>query len=371
MYHHLLDKIKQEQPDWKGALVKNTLLFVCLLLEEKTVNLWKLKGSVGKVLGNTKTDCRSHYQRLKRWLRTSEKDKGLWVGLLKASVSLLTKKSKCLIIDGTSWQWGGKTYHFLTLSILYQGVSVPIFWLELSRLGISNQWHRKLLLRLSLKLFDLRGKILLADREYIGQDWFMALQKASIGFVIRLRAGNYQKQIEQGGKPIAKLEQKAKARLGRVVWQVFQWEKKTYTFVLLAYRSRAGKVELLRLITTLTPQKAIEYYQYRYRIEPMFRHLKSNGFDLESLYVKKAYKLQLIMAGLVLAYTLAIVYGLQKFKQTVKLKKHGSPQMSVFRWGLDLWQNHLSSFVLFLEQLASFFRLWRMSAKHALIHNVP
>jgi hypothetical protein len=96
---------------------------------------------------------------LKRWLRAGEKDKGLWVGLLNASVSLLTKKSKCLIIDGTGWQWGGKTYHFLTVSILYQGESVPIFWLELGRLGISNQWQRKLLIRLALKLFDLRGKV--------------------------------------------------------------------------------------------------------------------------------------------------------------------------------------------------------------------
>ncbi len=371
MYHHLLDKIKQAKPDWKESLLKNTLLFVCLLLEEKTMNLWKLKGSVGKVLGNTKTDCRSHYQRLKRWLRAGEKDKGLWVGLLKASVSLLTKKSKCLIIDGSSWQWGGKTYHFLTLSVLYQGVSVPIFWVELSRLGISSQWHRKLLLRVALKLFDLQGKVLLGDREYIGEQWFKALKKASIDFVIRLRAGNYQQEIEQRGKPVSKLEQKAKARMGRVVWQSFLLENEPYHFVLMAYRSRAGKVEFLRLITTLTPQKAMKYYSCRYRIEPMFRHLKSNGFDLESLHVKKAYKLQLLMAALVLAYTLAIVYGLQKFKQTVKPQKHGSPQISLFRWGLDLWQNHLPNFVLFLNQLAHFIKYWLKPNKYSLILNVP
>jgi hypothetical protein len=31
---------------------------------------------------------------------------------------------------------------------------------------------------------------------------------------------------------------------------------------------------------------------------------------------------------------LALVYGLKKFKQAVKCKKHGAPQMSLFRWGL-------------------------------------
>lgn len=191
MYPHLLDKVKKLHPEWKGALVKNTLLVVALLLEEKTVSLWKLKGSVGKLLGNTGTDSRSHYQRLKRWLRAGQGDKGLWVNLLRAAVSLLQKQAVCLILDGSSWKWGGKAYHFL--SVLYQGVSVPVWWLELGRLGISSQWHRKLLLRLAL----------------------------------------------------------------------------------------------------------------------------------------------------VLAYTLSVVYGLKKYRRAVKPKKHGSSEMSVFRWGLDQWQNHL------------------------------
>jgi hypothetical protein len=102
MYHHLLNKIKQEKPEWKVSLVKNTLLVVALLLEEKTVSLWKLKGSVGKLLGNTNTDSRSYYQRLKRWLREGKQGKGLWVQMLRAAVSLLSKESVCLILDGSS-----------------------------------------------------------------------------------------------------------------------------------------------------------------------------------------------------------------------------------------------------------------------------
>ncbi len=98
-------------------MVKNTLLVVALL-EEKKVNLRKLKGSVGNLLGNTDTDSRSHCQRLKRWLNVGVAQKRLWVVLLQASVSLLTKKSRCLIIHGTSWQTGSHTYHFLRLSVL-------------------------------------------------------------------------------------------------------------------------------------------------------------------------------------------------------------------------------------------------------------
>jgi len=371
MYHHLLNKVNEIEGEWKASAIKNTLLIVSLLLEEKSCNLWKLKGSVGKLLGNHSTDVRSHYQRLKRWLWSAEHNKGIWIEMLRAVVSLLKGKSKCLILDGSSWQWAGNTYHFLTLSVLYKGISIPVFWLELGRLGISSQWHRKKLLRLALVLFDLSGKVLLADREYVGSEWFTALKGAAMDFVIRLRNKNYEQQITQQGKPMDKLEKKARARMGRIVWQPFELDEQTYTFVLLSTKTRSGKVELLRLITSLSPAKAVEYYGYRYRIESMFRHLKSNGFDLESMHVEKAYKIRMLMAALVLAYCLAVIYGLKQYKRKVKCKKHGAPQISVFRWGLDKWQNHLQSFSHFLDKLATYFILWLKPNNNLFYPNVP
>lgn len=94
----------------------------------------------------------------------------------------------------------------------------------------------------------------------------------------------------------------------------------------------------------------------------MFKHLKPNGFDLESLLVQKNYKVQMMMAAVVLAYTLSVIY---------ELKKHGSAEMSVFRYGLDKWQNHLQSFVLFLEHLLTYTKLWLKSKKSLINLNVP
>lgn len=371
MKPHLLDEFKKIAPEWKTSWLKNTLLVVSLLLEQKTVNLWKLKGSVGKLLGNTETDPRSHYQRLKRWLCLGASNKLLWTGMLKAAAALLEKKSKLLIVDGSSWQWGGKTYHFLTLSVLYQGVSIPIWWQDLNKLGISNQWERKLLLRLALKFFKLKGKVLLGDREYIGSEWFYSLQQAGIGFVIRLRKGNYQKEIEHCGRKIEKLENKAKAKVGKLVWKRFILQGQAYYYALKAYRTRSGKIDYLRLISTLTPAQAMKNYGYRYRIETMFKHLKSNGFELEELHVQKEYKVQMMIAALVLAYSLAVVKGLKKFKRKIAIKKHGSPEISVFRYGLDLWQNHLQNFVLFLLHLLEYFRRCVSGENSSLIKNVP
>lgn len=168
MYTHLLNEFKESHPEWQTSLVKNTLLMVALLLDRHTVCLWKLKGSVGKFLGNTSTDSRSHYQRIKRWFSTSLAHKYVWLVLLQHSLSLLDKFSEVLILDGSSWQWGSKKYHFLTLSILYAGVAIPVYWIELAKLGISSQNQRKGLLKGVLKVAKLRGKVLVADREYIG-----------------------------------------------------------------------------------------------------------------------------------------------------------------------------------------------------------
>jgi hypothetical protein len=344
---------------------------VCLLLDEKTVNLWKLKGSVGKILGNTSTDSRSHYQRLKRWLWFGAANKSIWIGMLRASVSLLEKKSRYLILDGTSWKFSGKKYHFLTLSLLYQGVSIPVWWQDLAKLGISSQWQRKLLLRLAQKLFKLRGKILLADREYIGTEWFKSLHQVALDFVIRLRAKNFQQQLELKGRAVSQMENKAKGKLGSLVWKKFELDAYTYYYVLKAYKTQKGKIDYLRLITTLTPALAAESYAYRYRIESMFKHLKSNGFDLESLHVKQAYKVNMMMATLVLAYTLSVVEGLKKYKRRMGLKKHGSPEMSVFRFGLDLWQNNLRSFTVFIHKLETYLDDWLTSSLCQVKLNVP
>ena len=345
---------------------------VALILDRQTVCVWKLKGSVGKFIGNTQTDSRSHYQRIKRWFWTSVAQKYVWLVLLETSAGLLKKMSEVIIIDGTSWQWGGRTYHFLTLSVLYQGVAIPIWWIELARLGVSNQRQRKVLMNGALKVLKLTGKTLIGDREYIGSIWLKYLKTNGISFVIRLREKNYTEAINAMGRSIEKLERKAKTRVGRAFSKPFDLDGESYYFVITAYKDRNGKTDLLRLITTLADaNKAVELYKLRYRIESLFKHLKSNGFDLEALHLQSSGKIRLMMALVVLAYTLSIVYGLKGYKRKYPPLKHGSPAMSVFRVGIELWQNHLGSFALFLEKALEYFNRVFERKKHALIINVP
>lgn len=372
MYAHLLNKYKEIHPEWQDGILKNTLLMVALILDRQTVCLWKLKGSVGKFLGNTDTDSRSHYQRIKRWFWGCLEQKYVWIVLLETSAGLLKKMTEVVIIDGTSWQWGGQTYHFLTLSVLYKGVAIPIWWLELGRLGISNQKQRKVLLIGALKVLKLMGKTLIGDREYIGSLWLKYLKENGLSFVIRLRDNNYNDAINATGKTIEKLEKRAKKHLGKAFSKAFELNGEAYFFVLTAYKDRNGKIEILRLVTTLSyADKAVELYKLRYRIEALFKHLKSNGFDLEALHLQSSRKVRLMMALVVLAYTLSIIYGLKRYKRKYPPLKHGSPAMSVFRVGLELWQNHLGCFALFLKKTLEYFNRVFEKKKHSLLLNVP
>ena len=69
------------------------------------------------------------------------------------------------------------------------GCSTPIYWTELDDRGNSNTEQRKELLgRFVTELGVERIDCLLADREFIGEDWFQYLIQAGINFVVRIKS---------------------------------------------------------------------------------------------------------------------------------------------------------------------------------------
>jgi hypothetical protein len=62
--------------------------------------------------------------------------------VIQQVISTLDKRSmsKYLLLDGTSWEFGKTKFHFLTLSIVYQGISLPIFFINLAKKGVPIIW---------------------------------------------------------------------------------------------------------------------------------------------------------------------------------------------------------------------------------------
>ena len=350
----LLDKISEYLPNHGKSCVKNVLtLSLCLLVKE-TVNLNKLKGTVGAVLGNSSTLADSNYKRLIR-IFDNHSDSTLWLDLLTFVFTFLGLRGDYLILDGTSWRSGETKFHFLTLCVVYQGVAVPIFWLNLQKIGHSSTEERIRLIREALHRFDLSYSVLVADREYIGTKWLKYLTDNEIDFIVRLKSGAYKDAVNQSvGRSYEQLINKVKHSKvgGKVLGKPFVMEGMHLSFVVLKNGRRDADEPVVYLVTSLKePVRSVaDKYRMRWKIEAFFKHMKTNGFSLESMNLGTEPRCQLMMAVVVFAYVLSIKEGLKTYRR-VRVKEYadGSKEReeSVFRFGIN-------SLVRFCQNLATF-----------------
>ena len=197
------------------------------------------------------------------------------------------------------------------------------------------------------------GKVLVADREYIGPEWFKAWQEAGLHWVVRLRRNLYRQAINQApGWRYSKWRQRAKSRQ-RAVSKKIELEGLTVTLVVVANQQAQAKEEVLYLLSSLENAAAIsQAYQRRWLIEYCFKHLKSNGFELEDLSFRDKDKIRLLLAAVIVAYCWSIHQGLQldkAVKRKIFANQTTTRAVSVFRNGLDQLSSQIYQLVLFLE----------------------
>lgn len=342
----------------KGSVVKNLMITTQGVFCARSTNLNLVKDELGNLLHNQEhTKPESNYKRLVRFFNLADEEKAeIATTLLSLSFFLLNgraRKPKHLILDGTSWELGDRPIHLITLAVVIEGVSIPICWEELSKKGTSNYEERKRLLDQACKNFDLSGMILLADREYIGKEWFNYLVDRGLNFIIRLKKDIYRSYVdEQSGQkhPKFKHQQWRYSALERLagtklhirsgVSKQIQIQGKCFTFVVFKNPKKNAKEPLFYFISTLNKCKQITgSYPIRWKIECCFKHLKSNGFNLESLNLKNAQKIKLMMAIVCFIYTLCVNQGINAYLEIKKsdLKKYKSGlqtfAISVFRKG--------------------------------------
>lgn len=371
----LKEEITKYFPHHSKTVVKNLLITSEAIFESESTNLNKVKKKVGKVTGKLGTKPSSNYTRLIRFFKVEEK-RELIRSLVCLSLCLLESKSKIkyLTLDGTSWELGDKKVHLLTLCIVYEGISIPIWWEELAKKGHSNFKERKRVIREASKTLNLSGLVLLADREYIGRKWFNYLTNKKIGFIIRLKAKTYTTEINEASERAKVADIFQKARYSKLVHMSsfrkyrkkgvgkrFRLHGKSYTFVIIKNPKVDEKEPLLYFISTLKDKvEVVKIYPIRWTIECCFKHLKTNGFDLEAMNFKNPLKIMLLMAITSFLYVLCIIEGLKQLK--VKKKSNWKKfkcgkitlAVSVFATGLDYLNNEfrdLPSFIGFLKSL--------------------
>ncbi len=176
-----LQEVMQGYFPWHKARVTFIAAFIVSLIKLTSVNFTKLANALN---GNVKQ--KSNYRRIQRFFAHFDLSYDCLTGLI---LHLLPVKSDFTVsIDRTNWKLGKFNINILTAGIIYQGVAFPIRWMLLSKRGNSNTRERIHLMQQVLqRIRKSQIRVVVADREFIGQEWFAWLDTQNIPFAIRIK----------------------------------------------------------------------------------------------------------------------------------------------------------------------------------------
>ena len=353
MTHPLLSRCRAYFADIPDHVFQTLFLVCSAVILARSTNLNILKDYLPQLLVNEKTKPASHYKRLIRFFQLRNPNQ-LVIAILQFVFRFFKGRFTYLILDATTWQVGQKSIHLLTLCLLLGNTAIPIYWLQLAKKGHSSEVEREELVRQALQLYRLQGKILLADREYIGEQWLTYLSQSGIDFVTRLPEGCYRIALgEAPGPAYSKLCRQAYRRK-RGVMKAFTLNGFCVSMVILKNPEDDPDQPLLYFLSSLTHKvKISEAYRLRWRIEICFKHLKTQGFNLEDLNFKDDGKIMFLVAIVVMAYVLALQEAFRQTSQKMKKYRDGSRSLAVslFRQGITLLRTQVQSLAKFVQYL--------------------
>ena len=174
---------------------------------------------------------------------------------------------------------------------------------------------------------------LLADREFVGDDWFNWLLTEGIPFCIRIKGNVITTNARGLEVGIDRLFYDLKPGEHRVIQNKRKlWKQQVY---LSALRLTDG--ELLIVATDSLMPDPILHYAKRWEIETLFSCLKSRGFNFEDTPITILERIEKLLVLLTIAFCWAYKTGEWRHTQkAIKIKKHGRKAISYFRYGLDL-----------------------------------
>ena len=289
--------------DWQNQRLTFLAQFLLALFQVRTVNLAELATAL-----SPRAKTASNYKRLQRFLRSFELD---YVVIARLLVRLLPvgQGPWYLTLDRTNWKFGQTEINLLVLGIAHQGIALPLFWTVLPTAGNSSTAERVALIKRFLSTFGVeRIAALLADREFVGQDWFRWLQSEAIPFRLRLKHNTLipnRWNVPTRAAVLCRSLAPGQFCLlpgRRPVWGCFVH--------LVALRLADG--QLLLLATSDQPEQALADYRRRWEIESLFGCLKSRGFRFEDTHLTDPERIAKLVALLAIAFAWTYEVGAQR-----------------------------------------------------------
>jgi hypothetical protein len=317
-----LEKILEKHWGWHKSRLGFAACLVLSLIQQKTVNFVSLSLAFG-----SEAKAASSYRRIQRFFQGFDFSQRQVSQLI---LKLLPAPPYTVCLDRTNWQFGKLNINILMLSVAYQGIAFPVCWQLLAKKGNSNTKERKQLMTTFLTLVPLQQiDMLVADREFVGKDWFAYLTTIKMPFVIRIR----QNALADGWFSVMTFFQglpQGESKLLHHRYRIFGTG--------LSICGMRLKDDYLILVTNRKAKQALAFYKQRWQIEMLFAAMKTTGFDLESTHLTCLKRIDKLLAFVCLAITWAHSVGEwlhRTNKQPLVMKAHGRREKTFFRHGLD------------------------------------
>ncbi len=109
--------------------------------------------------------------------------------IAKIIFGLLPEKTNLkLVIDRTNWKFGKQNINIFMLGITYRNVAFPLLFMMLDKQGNSNSQERIALIKRFVGFFGKKCiDCILADREFVGEEWIKFLNEQKLRYYIRIR----------------------------------------------------------------------------------------------------------------------------------------------------------------------------------------
>ena len=312
--------------DWNKARLDCLVQILQALFTVRTVNLTQIAAAF-----QTGAKEESSYRRICRFFTGFSFDMSTIVLLVLQLFPLEDKY--ILTLDRTNWKWGKTPINILMLSVAYLGISIPLFWVVLDLEGNSCSEDRiSLLMRVVERFGAEKIEALLADREFIGKEWFHFLIAQKIPFVIRIKQNS-----------MVKIEGNITLSVGRlrkwlgqkkvIGYPVNLWGHALYVSI----ERRKGAKEAMIVVSNLGFKNPLGMYRRRWEIETLFGCLKTRGFRMEDTHITDPDKIEKLVFVLAIAFCWAYRTGdIRAREKPIEIKTHGRKARSLFREGVNL-----------------------------------
>jgi len=321
------------------ARIKFFGLFISALCKVQTVCFEKLACSFDT---NVKAD--SSLLRIQRFISEYSLDSDLIARFVFAL--LLHKPPYRLVLDRTNWKFGTKNINILTLGIVCKGVAFPILFHMMPKFGNSSTQEQIDLMERFIRLFA-SGSIecLLADREFVGENWLEYLNKLCIEYHIRIRE-NFWVEIPGNGHKVkvSWLFNNLKINQRAFYHKIVRIKGELCYLSASKIVNKENTPELQIIVSFKKPNEAQTLYKERWQIESAFKALKTSGFNIEDTHLTDIERVSKLMALILIAFAWVYKAGIYlDTLQPIKIKKHGRRAKSLFKYGLTYIANLLFS----------------------------